>query len=606
MERAERRYRMALKWGAEADLDLDVENALWSLTALGAIRTIAPDTQERFREHAEANQLALAMQGSRSYVTVNPHTPERASMYLVNERLPDAHLWIRFHLIESIRSGSLMDEFNSRALLARLYGQSGEHLSALEQGLLGRIRDSQVQELSSQLDAWPDPDFLTAMVNSQALWVWRGALTSLEQLGDLAPVQTARRLARTLIEQLLKNAGNKWVAPAILQALQAVVLEADESDLEQLMPVLERFAPRQPNTYRLTDKGVCVVATRLYRFRPTFRRRVAAVLAEMAVGGSDDVERVLYGRGDAPGELVSALERAAEREGRDLSRPLSALGHVNAATRGRWFNRLQFVEQYPLDKRSEYSLLSRYDVSAQFLAEQGEDVAVRYIQKLVAIGGNCHEPSMNRANALKSAANVVELLPADRKREIFRIVKPLTDPETRVSATDKHEAGTLHPLSRFQISLGNVADVRAAALNVLAQSAVEPEDRAEVVEMARRWLGAEPEVLQQTSAVVLTLPHLSSPDVRITDLADHTNPMVRRMAPALPNMQQCPDLAILDRLASDPHRIVRMQVVYALKQIRDVAPEAYASIGSRLRDDQSSLVRALATKVLASANQQEA
>ncbi len=606
LERAEWQYRMAMKFGADADLDLDVEKALWSLTALSAIRTIEPDTVERFHEHGETNQLALAIQGSRSYVTVNPRTRERAFGHLVNERLPDAHLWIRFRLIESIRSGSLMDEFDSRALLARLYDQSDEHLSALEQGLLGRISDNHVKELSSKLDAWPDPDFLTEMVNSRALWVRRGALISLEQLGDLAPIQTARRLARTLIEQLQENAEDRWTAPATFQALQAVVLEADESDLVQLVPVLERFAPREPNSYRLTDRGVSLVAARLYRFQPAFRRRAASVLAEMAAGNSNDLVRALYECGDDLGELVAALERIAEREGRDQSWLLSDLGHPNAGTRALWSNRLQFVAQYPLGKRSEHTLGSRYDVPAQFLEEQGSEVVNRYIQKVVAIGGNCHEPNTNRVSALGSAAIVVELLSADRKRELFAIVKPLTDPETRVSAVDEYGAGTLHPLSRFRISFGTSADVRAAAFRVLAHSAVGPEDRADVVAMARRWLGAELEVLQRTGATVLSLPHLSSTDVRGTDLADHPNPRVRQAVVNLPNMRQCPDSAVLDRLASDPHKSVRIRVAYALAWLRDVAPAAYARIGSRLSCDQSGMVRALAAEVLASANQQEA
>ena len=181
LECSERQYRMALKWSSDADLDLDVEKALWSLTALGTIRAIEPETIERFREYAETNRLALAIQGSRSFVPLNPRTRERAFMHLANEALPDAHLWIRFRLIEAIRSGSIMDELNSRALLARLYGQLNEPVAALEQGLLGNDY-KQVKAISSQLEVWPD--YLADMVSSPALWVRKGALTALEQLGS--------------------------------------------------------------------------------------------------------------------------------------------------------------------------------------------------------------------------------------------------------------------------------------------------------------------------------------------------------------------------------------------------------------------------------------
>ena len=105
-----------------------------------------------------------------------------------------------------------------------------------------------------------------------------------------------------------------------------------------------------------------------------------------------------------------------------------------------WTNRLEFVEQYPLGKCTEHILGPRYDIPTQFLEEQDSEVVNRYIQKLVAIGSNCHEPNTNRVTALESASLVVELLSADRKRELSRIVKPLTEPETRVSAVDEYEA----------------------------------------------------------------------------------------------------------------------------------------------------------------------
>ena len=385
LECSERQYRMALKWSLDADLDLDAEKALWSLTALCTIRTIEPDSVERFRECRRTNQLALSIQGSRSYVAMNSRTRERSFMYLVKDRLPDAYLWTRFYLIEAIRSGSLMDEFDSRALLARLYSKSKEPVTALEQGLLGGDYN-QIKEISSQLEVWPD--YLADMVSSPALWVWRGTLIALEHLGDLAPIETSRRLARTLIEQLQENADSKWTAPATIQALQAVVLEADESDLEQLMPVLERLAPRESNQYKPTDQGVSIVTARLYRFQPTFRRRSASVLAEMAVSCLECyLERAFSACGTDLGELITALECVAERERCDLAGPLSDMGHLNSATRMLWTNRLEFVEQYPLGKQSKHILNSRYGIPARFLEEQDSEVVNRYIQKLVA--SNC-------------------------------------------------------------------------------------------------------------------------------------------------------------------------------------------------------------------------
>ena len=585
VKQAEQLYRMAMKFAADADLDLDVEKALWSLTVLYSI--------ERHEERAETYRSALTIQGSRSYVTMNPRTREHAYRHLADQQLLSAHLWSRYRLLESIRSGSLADELESRRLLARLHSASDEPLVALEQGLLGGDH-LQVKDLSSQLDAWPD--FLADMVSSPVFWVRTTALTALEQLGDLAPVHVARRLAHELIEQLRENADNWRLAPTTFQALKAVVLEATEEDLERLMPVLERVAPRDFNKYRFTDLGVTMVAARLYRFRPAFRSEAASVLAEMAVGvnNSEGVLEILKLGGNDLGELITAFECVAEREGLDLAVPLSDLEHLNAATRELWSDRLQFVEQYLLEK-PQYYVPTRYDISRRFLEEQEMEVVDQYIQKLVAIGSNHHEPPRNRTAALRSIEVTVDLLSTDRKRELFESVKPLTNPKTRVSELHKYDA-----------SFGNVADVQAAALLVLAQSATEPENYTEVVETALRWLETESELLQQIGAEVLTLPPFSSPDVRSVDLADHANPQVRWSAVALSSVQEPPDLEVLERLTSDLHKTVRIRIAYALEQIRDTAPEAYERIGSRLCDDRSAMVRTIAAEVLAATSQQDA
>ena len=588
VKRAERLYRMAMKSAADADLDLDVEKALRSLTVLYPI--------ERHEERAETYRSALTIQGSRSYVTTNPRTQEHVYRHLANQQLSNAHRWSRYRLLEAIRSGSLADELESRALLARVYGEADEPLAALEQGLLGGD-NQQIKDLSSQLNAWPD--FLTDMVSSSAPWVQATALTALEQLGDLAPIPVARELAHDLVERLQEPSTDIIDMSEMFRALQAVILEATEDDLERLMPILEQLAPRDLDTYRPTDPGVGMVAARLYWFRPAFRSEAASVLAEMAAGRLvHHWVEALNECGDDLDELIAAFERVAEREGSELTASLSDLGHLNPATRKLWSDRLQFVEQYPLDK----CFPTRFDISRQFLDEQEVEVVDRYVQKLVAIGSNHHEPVRIRATALGSAATAVELLSPKRKQELSEIVRPLTNHATRISEWDRYQASTLHPLSRFQSSFGNVADVQAAALFFLAQSATEQEDCSNIVMMALQWLWAESEDLQRVGAGVLTIPHISSPDIRGVDLTGHPNPWVRGASAAMLSMQQRPDQALLKRLASDENKLVRIRVVYALEQIREAAPEVSECVASRLYIDQSAIVRAIAAEVLASAS----
>ena len=399
---AERLYKRAVELGASTEFDLDVENALWSLTQLYAF-------PERADDILQTNQLALSVQGSSSYVALNQRTRERAYRYLANEQLPDAHLWGRHRLLESIRSGCLIDELESHAILARIYHQAGEQLAALDHAVLGGA-DVLVKAIAPEMNMWPASIGDGAV--SAAPWVRPVALAALELVGDLAPRDVSRSLTHDLITHLEENADDNRIAPTLLRALWSIVLDATDDDLERLVAILLQAAPREAGKYRLTDPGVGLIAGRLYRFRPALRPRAAAVLAEMALGGhTNDWQRALAECGADLDALIDAFERVADREGNDLVGPFSDVEHLNAATRRLWSERLQFVEQHPLGERSQYTLLSRYDVPQEFLKEQEGDVVDRYVRKLVAIGSNSHEAVVNRAAALGSAAAALELLP---------------------------------------------------------------------------------------------------------------------------------------------------------------------------------------------------
>ena len=586
---AERFYRRATEVGAAASLDLDVEQALWSLTTLYGL-------SQRIDELVETNQLAFSIRGSRSYVTAHPRAQEYAYRHLANGELPDAHLWARHGLLESIRGGSLANELESHKTLAQVYRQSGEPLGALEHATLAGASDL-VKEAASQVIRWPD--FLPEMVGSRAPWVRSAALAAVECLGDSAPPEVAAGLAHELIIQLAAGTAREAITPTLLQALWPVVLQASDDDLYELIPILEGAAPREPGTYLLTDPGVGLLAGRLYRFRPALRQRVGAILGEMAVGGhTNDWSRALDECGEELGELILAFERVSERDGVDLAGPLSELGHLNAATRTLWSRRLRFVDEHPLGERSQYSLLTRYDVPPDFLEEHTTEVADGYIRKLVAIGSNPHEAILNRAAALGSAANVVDLLPVDAKRTLFGAVRPLAEPRIAVSELDAYQAETRHPLSRFQFSFGDVANVRGAALGFLGRTATAAGERSFVVSVAVDWIRSGDEVLQRAAAAVLRLSDLASPDVQIAELASHTSPWVRRAAVDLLRMRADSDPVTLEHLAEDPYPLVRIRVVFALREIQYAAPDSFERLRARMLADPSGIVRAIAAEGL--------
>ena len=587
LERAEQLYRLAMNLASQAGLDLDVENALWSLMPLYM--------DERYDELAETNELAMSIQGSQSFVKLNSRTREHAYRSLANRQMPGAHRWSRHRLLESVRSGCLLDELESHGTLARVYGESDEALAALEHATLGGSAD-QIKDLA-EVGTWPE--FLADLVRSPAPWVRSAALSALERVGDGAPRSVARQLAGELIDELEQVSEEMRVAPALFQALQAVVLEATESELERLMTVLERAPPREPGSYRLTDPGVGMVAARVYRFRPTLRTRAAAILGQMAVGAhTGDWGRALRECGEDIDELVETFEGVAEDRDIDLAGPLSDLGHLNTATRALFSKRLRFVDDHPLGARQRLEMYVRYDIPLSFLREQGGPVSQEYVEKLLAIGTNPNEAIVNRSAALESAAAVVELLPDDKKSAIFARAWPLTAAETEVSERDQHHATTLHPLSWVRLAFGSVTDLRVAALWLLARTAREATEREAVIETAWAWVRLGDGPLQRGGAAVLALRDISDSGAGSAELAQHESPWVRQTAPELAGRQANPDVETLELLAADPHPQVRIRVVYALRQIRDIAPDAYERIRQILVTDQSALARAVAAEVL--------
>ena len=587
LDKAESLCRLAMKLGSEADLDLDVENALWSLTVLYSLGGLSVGLSEGL---FEANRMARSIEGSRSYVRLNSRTQQRSYQNLANRQLPDAHLWAQYRLLESIRSGCLMDELDSHSVLARLYGQTDEPLYALEHAILGGSQEL-VKELAPKLSEWPE--FLANMVASRAPWVRWNALLALEYLGDLAPPELARELVPELLRQLREDSDDVRIAPTLLKALGTIVLEATDEEAGQLIPVLGRLAVRKPGTYRMTDSGTITLAARLYRFRPTFRQQAASILGELAVGlHTGEWSRGLQECGNDTDELIGALEQVAERENLDLAGPLSELRHLTAGTRALWLKRLQFVADHPLGKRSEAAIGPRYDVPTEFLREQDPTVVLKYVDKLVAIGCDVDQLVLNREGALAAAANSMDRLSESEKGEMFERVRPLAEESIHISETDQYHVSTQHPLSRFRLSFGSATNVRTGAGWLLASAATSADEYSAIVEIALDWVRSDDSALQRTGASILTLPKLPSGMARSSELAKHSNPAVRAAAVWMPNMQECPEPATFEQLADDPDFTVRIEVVQALPSVASLDTESYERIRARLGSDPSAIVRA--------------
>ena len=583
LDKAESLYRLAMKLGSEAGLDLDVENALWSLNAIYALDF---PSVELF----ETNQMALSIEGSHSYVKANSRTPLRSFQNIVIGKLPDARLWTQYWLLESIRSGCLRDELEAHANLARIFDQANKPLLALEHAVLGGSQEL-VKELVLKVSEWPE--FLAAVVSSDAPWVRRAAFLALESVGDFAPPEVARELVSKLLNRLRIDPENEHAVPFLLKALGAIILEATDEDLGQLIPILEQAAEREPNKYRDTDPGVMTIAARLYRFRPTFRQQAASILGEMAVGlHLPEWSRALGTCGDDKRELIKAFERVAEREKLDLSRPLSDLEHLTAATDALWSQRLQSVFDHPLEERSNFKVSPRFDVPGKFIGKQDSAVALRYVDKLVAIGFNEDELVVNRTAAFNAAAYVIDGFSRDAKSKIYERMRSFMEQPVRISNLDQYQIRTQHPLSRSQINFGSDANVQGAAGWLLGRTATGPEECSFIVKVAVDWVCSDDPTLQHYGASILTLPNLSSNEMQSAELAKHKNPSVRCVGVNMAASQACPAAKVFEQLALDPDREVRIAVALYLPSVKSIDPDLYERILELLKADPSASVRA--------------
>ena len=581
VKQAEAFYQQAIEHGANAgaSLDLDVKNALRSLLFLYG-------PPERYDDFVEAHQLMLALDGSASFIPLGAQTARHSYQNLATGNLPEAHLWTRFRVLEGVRSGCLSDEIDAHSALARIYLESDEPLDALEEAVLGG-NEELTKEATSRIDTWPE--FLPALVSAAAPWVRLAALVAVEQLGDLAPPAMATDLAHELIGDVLANPEDSATTRPLYEALSAVILEATDEDVEALMPALRQAVAREPEGFRWTDPGVVTAATLLYRFRPRWREHAAEILAERLIGPrTSDWWEGIRECGAETEPLAEAIERTVVRTGVNLDEALAELGHLSESTRAYWSERLNHVAAHLTGPLRSQVLGDDFGVPGQFLAEQTAETTSRYVTNLVAIANNPRVLAVNRGGALLAAGNVVDMLPMDQCAGLFEAAWPLVEPDVELSDHDRLDSGTDHALSRVRIRTGGATRLRLGAAWFLGRCAANAEQRAIAITLAEDWLYSEAESLQQQAARMLSQPNLAGHRIRAARLAKHPNPMVRWMAPFMPDVVEAPDVQLARELATDPSRNVRLSVVDVLHSFD---PEARQQLASILAEDRSAIVR---------------
>lgn len=578
-ERAESLYRQAMTHGAEAGLDLDVKNALRSLLSLNGLF-------DRYEDFDEAHRLMLTLDGKDSFIPLSTQTARYSYQDLATGDLVEAHLLTRYRVLEGVRSGCLSEELEARGVLARIYLASDEPIDAIEQAVLGGHQEL-TEEAASRIDNWPE--FLDALVDTSAPWARPTALLALAHLGDRCTPSMATRLAEGLIREICAEPEDLLLGQWLYEGLGAVVLEATEQDLEKLIPVMTQAASREPQEYSLTDPGVVTVALLLYRFRPQSRGQAAKVLAERLIGArTRDWWRAIRECGPETETLIKAIESVAARTGVNLDVALAKLEHLSESTRAHWSERMKYVAEHPTGPMRSQTIGDDYEVAKPFLEGQTTEAVTEYVNKLVAMANSSHVHAANRDGALRAGGNVVDLLPTDRRISLFEQVRHLVEPDVELSEHEQRYAESDHPLSRVRIGLGGVTGLRLAAGWFLVRSAASREQRAIAISLATDWLRSDEQRFQSHGALLLAQPNLADHLVRSAELAKHTNPAVRRMAPLMPDAKAAPDLDLLRQLATDSSRDVRLSVIDALPSCELDVRRQLLSI---LAEDPSAIVR---------------
>lgn len=474
-DQAETAYRRAVELGAEAQLEADVRNALFSLT------TIYSKDRRLFERMRTANVMSLSVEGQRSYVPQHPRTRENALRALTEDRSgPDAHMWLRHQLWEAFASADLGLELETLRDLGALYSTSGFGSQALD-AFLRAGDDDKARDLIRTSGTWVD---VTPYAQHGPPWQRQAALAAIAVEGDRVPDQTASSLVPMLATLLTDDDLDLAVAAA--RAAGAIALQLPLADATRLADAFAPHAPREPRHYRQTDPGLLEFVARAYNAHPQLRGRLAGFIAEVAHGEliPHELRSAVMNCRDDPKPVADLLVQQAEHGSATAQVLLDSLGveHVGSVERGR--QRLaEVMELGPASVRSEHKFGAGFRVPLAVLRDAGPIATAAFATKLVSIGLDRNEMVFNRVAALEALMEAASLLTAEDRSLHFKAVLPLVR-ATGLSDIEAWQQQANHPLSRFRLDLGGIHEVQSIALSTAVTLADVTEDLDAVLDTA--------------------------------------------------------------------------------------------------------------------------
>jgi hypothetical protein len=426
-------------------------------------------------------------------VTSTTSSRESALAAMHHDQKRSAAIHLRRYLCDGIRSGSLNDEIDARALLGGLYAETDEPHLAARQLILARDYEAARGVAQDMGDAYLD---VSDLIASPVSWVAATAFEFAAEEADLVPDTSVASLVDSALTAIAEvNVGTRVdspvYSPQITRSAYKLIgeLSARLSDVHALAvldTLRDRVSAEEHNAWATDESHIRIAAgiattgsaeTRsvaldhlvglyarhahpLHRAKDALRKNLPAVqdrLRALADGGHHDALALL-----AAGDEVQVDPEQARAAAERLQKPTgNAPGRYAFGTRA-----------------IEDSLLARSLPPAQRAA---------CIAMLLKNARSPFEGSSNRRTYLLAAANISEgLEDVDRRKFLADITDFIGNPPP--SEADMLNASMTSPLGGMQ--WGGILDSRSTGVLAAAYFAHDADEKNRVRDLAIRLVGA--------------------------------------------------------------------------------------------------------------------
>lgn len=425
-------------------------------------------------------------------VTSTNSSRESALSAMRHEQQRSAAIYLRRYLCDAVRSGSLNDEIDARALLGGLYAETNEPHLAVRQLILARDYEA-VQTVARDMgDAYLD---VSDLIASPVSWVTATAFEFTAEEADLVPDASVGALVGSALAAIAEvNAGTRAdspvYSPQITRSAYKLIGELSErlsgvQALAALETLQDRVAAEEHHGWT-TDESHIVIAAGI---ATTGSDEARAVALDHLVGLYARHAHPLHRAKDALRKNLRAVSdrlQALADGGHHDAHALLAIGdneHVNPEQARAAAERLQKPTG---NAHGRYAFGTRAIDDSLLARSQPPEQRAVCIAMLLQNARSPFEGSSNRRTYLLAAANLSEgLEAADRRRFFEDIADFIENPPP--SEADMVNASMASPLGGMQ--WGGSLDSRSAGVLAAAYFAHDTGDKNRVRDLAIRLIG---------------------------------------------------------------------------------------------------------------------